>query len=175
MHTASSPPSTGDTQPGLPSWLVLLWAGNWIRWTPRAPFSLSSFMILRLDLSITEQNIPQQFLQVSNFLSSCNITKKKKKILVHLRWKINHCYFEKAVTIEYQLYFVLLYESSVFGLKSCSLRHFLSTRWEVGVAIWQSTSLYGQLYIWKHFFGAVCLQKRVLRTVYWQKIWPVTK
>ena len=26
-----------------------------------------------------------------------------------------------------------------------------------------------KFYIWKHFFGAVCLQKRVLRSVYWWK------
>ena len=45
-------------------------------------------------------------------------------------------------------------------------------RWEMGVALWQSTSPF---YIWKHFSGAVCLQKRVLRNVYWRKIWPVTK
>ena len=42
----------------------------------------------------------------------------------------------------------------------------------MGASMWQSTSLCG------HFeapsFRAVCLWKRVLRSVYWWKIWPVT-
>jgi len=48
-------------------------------------------------------------------------------------------------------------------------------RREVCVAMWQSTSLCGQFHIWKHSFGVVFLPKRVLRSVYWRKIWPVTK